>query len=242
MADAVIDLLERVDVDEEHPEVKARESVARNRAGQLVGEDLAIWQRRQRIARRRGVRAGATRSRPWRRRTSSRRARCRSKAASASCRRCDGDARAAPESRSASRWRRVALRDSEAGSWGCRQSSSDCPRSSAGAQPSTRAQASLTATKRACAVEDREHAAGVVEELLEGLEAEIGACADRRRRRRLGAVGDQPERQVGRAYWRWARSTPFDARWSSSAQTPANLSCSLGWVESFGSSPYVRCG
>jgi hypothetical protein len=98
------------------------------------------------------------------------------------------------------------------------------PTSSLGGHPSTRVQASLTATKRRLAVEDREHAAGVGEELLEGLQAELGARHDRCR------PGGTPELSVmslsvkiGADVLAGAadavRHTP-----TSSAQTPPNLS------------------
>ena len=182
VADAVVDLLERVDVDEQHTEVQAGEPVARDRAGQLVAEHLAIRQRCQRVTRDSvlepeplrhilgggvpvlAVRAAA----PQQRAPASVAVTVAGEQFDEAARPAVGGVRLARSRGGVVRMQVVeqALADQLAG--GTAEHS--------GAGVVDRDEARLS-------VEDREHAAGVVEELLEGLQAEIAACPDRCRER-----------------------------------------------------------
>ena len=123
-----------------------------------------------------------------------RRGRCRSTAASASCRRCGGGVRAARRSPAASRACRRPCAPPRTGRAGAgRRAASGRAARSAG-QPRTRSQAALTATKRAWPSRIASSAAGVVEELLEGLRVERRSASPASAGGAVGSVGDQPER------------------------------------------------
>src|ERR1019366_5417209 len=217
-----VDLLERVEVDEQDPEVEARARVARESARQLIDEHLAIRQSGQRVAADAGLEPDPLRD-------------VLGRGVPVLALRAAAPQQPAPAAVAVA----VASEQfDEAGLPAVRSGSLATRRGRVvrmqAVQQRLAEQLILRAAEDPLAggvdrdearlpIEDREQAPGEAEELLEGLGGELGVRVNRRRLWLLGSVGDQPERHSQRAVSVAARPAPYESRQASIDRSATKL-------------------